>query len=418
MKKIILILAVLFMAQSVFSQLLSDWRGTERTGKYLDEKNLLKQWPDNGPELVWSVDSLPKAYSSVAVVNGTVFLTGIKDSLDYLLAFDKFGHKLWEVAYGRAWNASFPDARCSPTIEGNRIYLSSGSGDVACVDTTNGNLIWTVNASERFGGSFGEWGISESILLVDDKAIFTPGGSRTTMVALNKETGETVWETESLNDKPSYTSPLLVNHNGIRFISTTTEQYLIGVNPDDGKILWKFDYGKYGAHMWNTIVNINANTHLYSDGYLYINNGYNHKNVMLKLSEKADSVSLVRVDSVLDVHHGGLVKVGDYVYGANWINNAKGNWVCMQWETGKIMYEHKWNTKGSIIYADGMLYCYDEKRGNIALVKPNPEKFDIVSSFRIEKGRGPHWSHPVISDGLLYIRHQDALMVFDIRAEK
>jgi outer membrane protein assembly factor BamB len=96
--------------------------------------------------------------------------------------------------------------------------------------------------------------------------------------------------------------------------------------------------------------------------------------------------------------------------------NSKGNWVCLEWETGEVMFEQEWITKGSIVSADGMLYCYEERSGNVALVKPNPEKFDVISTFNIQAGSGPHWAHPYIADGKLLMRHGNVLMIFNIKA--
>ena len=139
---------------------------------------------------------------------------------------------------------------------------------------------------------------------------------------------------------------------------------------------------------------------------------------MLNLSEDGQSVDIAWISSVLDVHHGGVVKIGNHIYGSNWIDNRMGNWVCLDWETGEVKYETEWINKGSVIAAEGNLYCYEEKTGNIALVKATPEKFDIISSFKVPLGTGPHWSHPLIKDGVLYIRHMDALMAYDIKANE
>jgi outer membrane protein assembly factor BamB len=157
------------------------------------------------------------------------------------------------------------------------------------------------------------------------------------------------------------------------------------------------------------------NTPLFYNNEIFITSGYNHPSFMFSLAEDGRSVSLKWTNSDLDCHFGGVVKVGDYVYGSNWINNANGNWVCVDWNTGKTMYETKWFNKGPIISADGLLYCYEEKTGNLALVKPNPEKFDVISSFKIEKGEEPHWAHPAIYDGKLFVRHGEYLAVYNLK---
>jgi outer membrane protein assembly factor BamB len=395
-----------------------EWRGLNRSGVY-PETGLLKEWPAEGPKLLWVSEGMPKGFSSACVTPNGIFTTGITDSMDVVVALDKTGQLKWKTPYGRYWKASFSDSRCTPTYENGKIYVSSGSGDLACLDANTGNIIWQVKASEKFGGTYGEWGISESLLINGDQLYYTPGGPKTTMVALNKNTGETIWTSESLNDNPAYVSPMLINKDGKKLIVGLTELYVFGVNPDNGKILWKENYYNINSaasiKVWEGAPKINTITPLYYNGNLYITKGYNHVGVMFKLSDNGTNVTQVWNDSVLDCHHGGVVLVDGYIYGSNWVDNGNGNWCCIDWNTGKKMYETTWYNKGSIISADGMLYCYDEKKGFVGLVKPNPNKFDLMSSFKVPKGSGPHWAHPVISDGVLYIRHGNALMAYDVK---
>ncbi|NOU60951.1 PQQ-binding-like beta-propeller repeat protein [Marinifilum caeruleilacunae] len=412
-KILVSIIAFLLVVPAIAQEkVFTEWRGPNRTGVY-QETGLLKEWPAEGPELLWHNDSIPVGYSSVAIAHNTIFLTGLVDSLDYLLALDMKGNKKWQVAYGRGWDGSFVDSRATPTIEDERIYLSSGKGDVACVNALTGEIIWKVKATENFGGTFGKWGISESILLYKNMVYYTPCGDQTTMVALDKMTGETIWQSKSLNDNPGYVSPLMINRNGKNQIVTVIEKSVIGLNPDNGNIDWQFDYGAYAGGKWKA--NIQTNTPLYKDGKIYITNGYDHKSVMLNLNEDASGVELAYVDSLLDVHHGGAVLLDGYIYGANWLHNRMGNWCCLDWNTGEKMYETEWQNKGSIISAEGMLYCYDEKGGNIALVKADPKEFKVISEFKVPYGKGPHWSHLVIQDGVMYVRHENALMAYSIK---
>jgi outer membrane protein assembly factor BamB len=215
-----------------------------------------------------------------------------------------------------------------------------------------------------------------------------------------------------VNDAPSYTSPLLVSYDNKQIIATLTTNYFIGVHAQKGNLLWKFDFGSYAGGKNKR--NNQANTPLFYQDCFYLTSGYDHKSVMLQLAEDASSVSVKWVDSTLDVHHGGVVLVDGYIYGANWIHNRMGNWVCLNWDTGEVMYNQEWQNKGSIISADNMLYCYDEKNGNIALVPVNPEKFEINGTFEVPYGQGPHWAHLVIKDAVLYVRHENAVMAYDI----
>lgn len=161
---------------------------------------------------------------------------------------------------------------------------------------------------------------------------------------------------------------------------------------------------------------INCISPLYNEGHIYVTSGYNHVGVMLELNEDGSDVNFVWKDTVLDCYHRGVVLINSYIYGSNWINNSFDHWCCIDWETGKTMYVREWESKGSMIMADNHLYCYDERRGNVALVEAIPDDFKIISSFRVQKGCGPHWAHPTIYDGKLLIRHGNVLMVYNIKA--
>lgn len=395
------------------AQVQSEWRGVGRTGVYEKESNLLKEWPVDGPNLLWYADSLPKGYASVAVANNKVYVTGIVDTMDVLVAYSLQGKKLWQTPFGRAWDNSFEHSRCTPTIENNRVYLSSGLGDVSCINAESGKVIWLENVAESLQGSAGKFGYSESVLIFEDLVFFTTGGDNTTMVALNKSNGQLVWKTESLNNSASYASPLHVNHNGNDLIINFTENYLFAINPMDGKLLWKFDFGEYAGGKSKR--NNQTNTPLYNNGELFLSSGYDHKSVMLSLADDASSVDVKYVDTILDVHHGGVVSIDGFIYGANWIHNRMGNWTCIEWETGELKYSEPWGNKGSIIAADGMLYCYEEKKGTVGIAPVNPEKFEIISSFKVPYGTSPYWAHLVIDNGLLMVRSATAIMIYDIR---
>ena len=405
-----IIMFLLFnLHQQGLSQTLSDWRGEGRTGIY-NETGLLMKWPENGPEVLWSVTGLPKGHSSVAVGDRKLYITGIKDSTEVLIALDSNGKILWETPFGRAWNKTFKESRSTPVVDEDRVYVTSGMFDAACIDANSGKIIWSLNVHDRFEGIYCNYGMSETPVVFENKIFYTPGGNKTTMVALDKLTGKTIWTSESLNEEPRYLAPLLINRNGNQLIVGMTENYIIGVSPSDGRILWKFNYGASAIEKENE----HSTTPLYWEGSLFITSGYNHPSIMLKLSDDGSSVSQLWSENVLDNHHGGVVRVGPYIYGSNFQSNSTGKWVCLDWYTGKVMYETEWINKGQIISADQMLYCYEEKTGNLALVKATPEKFEVVSSFKIPLGSGPHWSHPVIYNGTLFVRHMDALMAFDI----
>lgn len=389
------------------------WRGPGRTGIY-KETGLMKTWPSSGPDLLWEVTGIGKGYSSATVTDDAVYITGSQGEKDVLTAFTRDGKKKWEVVYGNMTkNVSAPESRCTPTYSEGKILVVSGQGDLACV-TKDGKIAWTVNYYQKYNAEIQEFGISESPLIVDNKVIATPGGNKATVVAFNIENGKVIWETAPLNEGTQYTNPLLIEDRGMKVIVTHTENYIIGVNAANGKLLWKFNFGavnpdKRGGRNY-------INTPLYHDGYLFAANGYGQTSAKIKVPFDGGEPTLVWKNPDINPHVGGMVLIGNYIYSSTHDSNSKGRWICVDWTTGKTMWITDWNNKGSIIAAEGLLYIYEEKKGNVALVKPNSEKLEIISSFKVTKGDGPYWAHPVIDRGRLFLRHGDYLAVYSIKA--
>jgi outer membrane protein assembly factor BamB len=409
MKKLILI-SLLLIPFGLYAQD-ANWRGPNRDGHYA-EKGLLKTWPEHGPARILTIEGIGRGFSSVSVANQTIFATGMKDTLDYLSAFAMDGTRKWQVSYGRAWRNSYPDTRSTPIVEGKRIYLVSGTGELVCLSTDDGQKIWSVNVDQDFGADWHRWGVAESPLIVDDMVICTPGGKQTTVVAFDKMTGKLIWKSKAVDAERSYVSPTLYQYKDHRFILAMTSKHLIAVNPQNGSIQWQYEYFKPEWSDRSSL--ILTNTPIYHQDEIFISKGYDYPSVMLKVDPAGTAVTEKWVNRTLDTHHGGFVYLDGYLYGSNWQNNRMGNWVCLDWETGAVQYETKWFNKGSLIHADGRFYCYEEKSGNVALVKPDPKEFTVVSSFKVDKGSGPYWAHPTIYDGKLFIRHGDVLMVYSI----
>jgi outer membrane protein assembly factor BamB len=413
-KNLILVCGLVLVSFLCNGQKISEWRPENRTG-VSTETGLLKSWSVNGPELIWFNEELPTGFSSETFGNDLIYLTGMSENKDILVALDTLGKIKWKVAYGRSWNGSNPESRCTPTVEGTRVYVSSGSGDLACIDGISGTIIWSLKASETYKGTFGPWGIAESLLIDGNNLFFTTGGPETMTIALDKKTGKLVWKSESLNDIPAYVSPVLINYSGKKLIVNVSSSYVFAIDPSTGKILWKIKHLDINPEKAEQIKCV---TPLYYQGNIYVTGGYDHGAFMLRLTEGGNNAVIAWTDQVLDVHHGGVVLVNGYIYGSNWLSNNDGNWCCIDWNTGKKKYEEHWKCKGSIISAEGFLYIYDERSGYVGLVKANPEKFDLISSFKISRGSGPYWAHPVIHSGKLYIRHGKVLMAYHIKNKK
>lgn len=409
-----------FISLSVFLMLANfafaaDWpqfRGPNRDG-ISPETGLLKSWPEGGPKMLWSYEGLGDGWGSASIANGTVYLVGSIGKIETLTALDLNGKLLWKTAISERWTKSFPDTRTTPTVEGQNLYINTGLGNVACLDVATGKIKWQVQTVEKFKGEYHSWGIAESPLIIGNMIIATPGGPDASVVALDKTNGKTIWTSKGLSDKGSYCSPILVERGGKKIIVTMLENHFVGIDATNGKVLWKDLFSEYQEDAKA----INPVSPVYIDGMIYTTSGYDNGGAMYKLSADGLSIERIWVDTTLDVHLGGVVVLDGTIYGASWEGNRDGSWIALDWNTGKVNYEHKWINKGEIISAEGMLYVYEEKDGTVGLLKANPNKFEVVSFFSAPLGKGQHWAHPAISDGRLYIRHGDALMVYDIKAK-
>lgn len=383
----------MLLAQAVTAQW-SQWRGAERTG-VSNETSLQKEWPAYGPKLAWSTDTVGQGFSSAIVHNNVIYTTGKKDSVEIMTAFSLDGKMLWQTPFGRASFQEWPESRSTPTIYDGKAYAMTVVGDVACVDIKTGKINWKTNSYEKYEGISAYNGHGESLLVNDDKVIITPAGNKTTMVALNRLTGKTIWETESLKDTNYYTSPVLIEKDGNKKIISSTLNNFFVVDFKTGKILHQRK-GMIG------IIPIIENNQIY----------FSNRGGSIKLS--LNDYSELWKDSVLRNYSNGVVKVGNRLFGTcQWQNTGL---VCLDWETGKTLSTNKEIRSGSIIAADNMLYCYEEQRGRVCLIKMNKDNTtELVCSFIVKTGRGPHLAHLSIANGYLLIRHGKFLLAYDIR---
>jgi outer membrane protein assembly factor BamB len=382
----------------------ADWnqfRGPERDGRS-SETGLLKQWPEAGLPELWHFGECGQSYASVAVVDDVVYTTGMIDNKGYLIAIDAKGKQKWKVEYGPEWTGDYPGTRCTPTIDGEHIYVMSGLGRLACFNLSSGKEAWKVGTLEKFEGKNVAWGISESVLIEGDKVICTPGGQDATIIAVNKKTGKTIWTSKGLSNVSAYCSPIAVQHGDRRLLLTLVHKLVVALDCETGKVLWTIphepDYG------------ISAITPVYQDGYMYYT-GQKTGGTAIKLSADGDGYTELWKNPALDTKHGGIILHKGNLYGSD----IKKNWVCLGFKDGELKYREKLlGARGATIYADGMLYCYDEE-GTVALVTAAGHNMKRIGAFKITRGEKEHWAHPAISNARLYIRHGESLMAYSIK---
>jgi outer membrane protein assembly factor BamB len=368
----------------------------------------LKQWPKGGPELLWSIKGLGGGFASVTIAEGIVYTTGVvgKEKLGTLMAADIKGNILWQKTYGPGWSGSHPGTRTTPTVDDGNVYVISGYGNLVCFDAKTGQKKWNVDVLKRFEAKNINWGISESVLIVDDKVICTPGANDASIVALNKLNGQTIWATKGLSDPGAYCSPILIENGSKKIAVTITDKQIVAVDIVDGSVLWQYTNKPHK----NKPRHVNPNTPIYIDNTIFMASRFVGI-TKLKVSDDWSKVSEVWTNPQLDPHHGGLVLVDGCIHGTDSRNRE---WMCLDYKSSQLKYSAKLVGKGSLIYADERLYCYGED-GQLALVKITPTGYEITGSVEIKQGKGSHWAHPAISDGVLYIRHGDALMAYDIK---
>ncbi len=403
MTRISIFILSTLLSVSTLCQEPTRWRGPSRDGSY-PETGLLAKWPVDGPEILWSYENLGQGHSSAAVSNGSVYVTGMIDGTGFLFKFHRNGKLIYKAAYGPEFTESWYGTRGTPVVAGNRVYLESGLGKLYCLNEGDGSILWSKDLFKDFDGSITQWGMNETPV-VDGEVIFaTPGGKKNNMVALNRQTGALIWTSPGNGELSAYCTPLLFEHHGRKILATHTASHLIGLDAATGKTLWK----QSQPNEWS----VHPNTPIYHEGSLFYFSGYGQGGGLLKLNQDGSAVTPAWTTKKLDTRVGGAVLVDGYIY-ASGDNNRE--WRCLEWNTGKEMYASTAIGKGAVIYADGMLYCYSE-RGELALVKATPAGFQVISRTRVTLGSEQHWAHPVIQDGVLYVRHGNALIAYNVKS--
>ena len=397
---ILLITALLILNSCVKKTETSQWRGDQRTGIY-QETNLLKEWPKEGPDLLWEYEGVGNGYGSPTITSDKIFVNGELDSLSHLLAFDLTGNLLWKFEYDSSWVRNFPGSRSAPTVVNDLVYVCSPMGEIVCLNTEEGTPVWSVNMLEDFNGVNTRFGFSQSLLVEGDKIYCAPG-TETNVVALNRFTGETIWASKAKGEKSAFCSPLLIELPTRNILVTFSEFSLFGLDTQSGELLW--------VHDQDTLCDIHGNTPLYENGFIYYTAGCGNGTVKLQLSEDGSKITEVWRTLDLDNIQGGLIKIGNKLYGAG---QRKLLLKALDANTGEFI-DSLDVKRGVTIYADGLFYYYAEQGGFMNLINPEP-KLKLISKFQITKGTKEHFAHPVIKNGVLYVRHGNVLLAYDIR---
>ncbi|MFN8254710.1 MAG: PQQ-binding-like beta-propeller repeat protein [Bacteroidales bacterium] len=407
-KGILLAFILLIVMSKGFGQSVFEWRNG-RTGIYPD-KNLLKSWPETGPALVWEYQGIGNGYGSPVFTGDKMFVTGEIDTVCYLFAFDLKGNLLWKSECGREWVKSFRGSRSSPTVAGNLVYAITGMGNLTCFDADKGSKKWSVDMIKDLHGKFTLHGHSESPVVDGDLIFFTPGGNDTNVVALNRYDGKIKWICKGLGERPAYNSPNLIKLKDRNILVVFSAYAFMGIDTKDGKLLWthiqdnlpvaQHDFG-YGDTHCNTVV--------YDKGNIYYMAGDGNGAVKLKLSDDGNAITEIWRNNNVDGILGGIIVKDTLLFTDGYEKRVLN---CIGTNSGKLLSSLPLGS-GSLIMADGLIYFYSTK-GTVSLIEPNPQQMKALSTFKLTKGNGEHFSHPVINNKKLYIRRGNTIMAFNI----
>ncbi|MGH9940857.1 MAG: PQQ-binding-like beta-propeller repeat protein [Pyrinomonadaceae bacterium] len=383
------------------------WRGPNRDG-ISKETGLLRQWPAEGPPLAWKIAGAGRGYSSLAIADGRMFTMGLRGDREYVVAFDVAnGKEVWATPHGGAFKNDRGDGpRGTPTVDRDRLYALGGNGDLSCLDAKTGRLVWTMNVLQKFGGSNITWGISESPLVIDDKVLVNAGGPGASVVALSKKDGALIWKSQS--DRAGYSSAIAIDAGGAKQVVFFTSTRALGLDLRDGRLLW--DYPRAANNV------ANAATPVARANRVFISSDYGNGGGLVEIKAGGDNkgVTASEVYFTKDMrnHHSSSILVGDHLYGF-----SSGILTAMRFDTGEVAWRDRSVGKGSIVFADGHLYCLSEN-GVVGLVEATPEGYREKGRFRIQQDSLPTWAHPIVAGGRLYLRDQNTIYAYDVRQKR
>lgn len=371
------------------------------------EKGLLKQWPDGGPRLIWKYSQCGAGYSGVSIAEGMIFTAGDFDKVEMLLALNLDGQLLWKAPNGEAWHGASPGSRTTPTYNDGALYQMNPGGRLAAYEAKSGKPLWAVDLKARFEAQFGVWALAENVTVDDGKVLCMPGGPKGRVVALDKRTGETIWVNTEIEHPAAYCSPVVVTYRGVRQLISLTQKSVVGVEVENGKLLWSAPFVPTSPQ--------NALTPVFQDGYVFVACGHFTGGTVLKINPESHDATPVWYRKDLDNCHGGAVLFDGKLYGSGCRLGGK-NFYCVDFLTGKTIKLDASLSKVGLTCADGMLYALNH-RGLMSLLAITPNGFDMVSQFDL--GKRPdnsYLAHPVVCGGRLYLRCDQQLFAYDIRA--
>jgi len=387
------------------------WRGPNRDGVSA-EKGLLAQWPEGGPPLIWQAKSIGDGYSTPAVIGDRLYVIsneGTEDEYVQCLSTAD-ARQLWRKHIGTVGpnqGPQYPGSRSTTTVDGKQLYALGSNGDLACLDTASGEVRWAKNVRTDFGGVPGKWAYSESPLVDGDKVVVTPGGAEATIVALDKNSGETIWKCAiPEGGEAGYASSSVVDSCGVKQYVQFLAKGLVGVDAKDGKFLWRYDRTAQGSPA-------NIPTPVASSELIY-SAASRSGGGLVKLAAKGDAIEAEQVyfEPKMPSSIGGSVVVDGYLYGTN----SQGL-MCVEFATGKVKWQDRSVGAASVLEAEGRLYVNGDL-GDVALVEVNPEKYVEKGRIKLpdqpERGRSKAWAYPVLANGKLYIRDLGSLWCYDV----
>jgi len=393
------------------------WRGPRRDG-ISPEGGLLREWPAEGPPLLWKRDGLGQGYSAPIIVRDRIYLAGDVGDALVVFSLDAAGKTVWAATNGLSWKNPYPGARASCTYASGRIYHMNAHGRVGCYDATNGTELWAVQVHERFDGKNITWARAECLVVDGDRVYVTAGGRNALAAALKAATGETVWASPPLNfdppggaqpkaDQAGYGSPILIEFAGRRMLVNTSQEHVFAVDAGTGELLW--------THHLPTRYSVIAATPVLVGGSVFVTAPDTEAGGLLRMVPDGSGIKVKQIWTTrFDNCHGGVVPVGNELFGG-WYRRGKG-WAAVDLSTGATRQALDGLTMGSVLAADGLLYCLAQD-GEMALVEPSSTgPYQVRGRFRlVPQTRNDAWTHPVILNGRLYLRYHQELFCFDVR---